>query len=193
MNPQPNHLTALDLPIPAREQLPESYQKYFAICDEKLGMVPNVLLAYSQNAAQLDVFSRFYNELMFGDSGLSTLEREMIAVAVSAANRCYYCQVAHGAAVREYSGDPLLGELIVMNYRVADLSARHRAMLDFAVKLTETPDRIVEADRQALRDAGFSDGDIWDIANIAGFYNLTNRVASAVDMQPNREYHTLHR
>ncbi len=193
MKSQPDYITALDLPIPERDQLPEEYQKYFAVCDDKLGMVPNVLTAYSQNAAQLDVFSKFYNELMFGESGLTPLEKEMIAVAVSSSNACFYCQVAHGAAVREYSGDPKLGELMVMNYRVADLSERHRAMLDFAVKLTETPHTIVEADRQVLRDAGFSDQDIWDIANVAGFYNMTNRVASAVDMQPNPEYHALHR
>ncbi|MFL0807779.1 MAG: peroxidase-related enzyme [Oceanobacter sp.] len=193
MKSQPDYITALDLPLPERDQLPEEYQKYFAVCDDKLGMVPNVLTAYSQNAAQLDVFSKFYNELMFGESGLTPLEKEMIAVAVSSSNACFYCQVAHGAAVREYSGDPKLGELMVMNYRVADLSERHRAMLDFAVKLTETPNTIVETDRQALRDAGFSDQDIWDIANVAGFYNMTNRVASAVDMQPNPEYHALHR
>jgi len=190
MKSQPDYITALDLPETPREQLPADYQKYFAVCEEKLGMVPNVLRAYSQNAAQLDVFSRFYNELMFGESGLSDLEKEMIAVAVSSSNRCYYCQVAHGAAVREYSGEPQLGELMVMNYRVAELSERHRAMLDFAVKLTESPHDMNEADRQALRDAGFDERDIWDIANIAGFYNMTNRVASAVDMQPNPEYHS---
>lgn len=189
MKSQPDHITALDLPIPERDQLPEGFQKYFDVCDEKLGMVPNVLQAYSHNDKQLDVFSRIYNELMFGESGLSVLEKEMIAVAVSSANACYYCQVAHGAAVREYSGEPKLGELMVMNYRVAELSDRHRSMLDFAVKLTETPHNILEADRQQLRDVGFSDNDIWDIANITGFYNMTNRVASAVDMQPNPEYH----
>ncbi|MGB0467904.1 MAG: peroxidase-related enzyme [Pontibacterium sp.] len=190
MKSQPDHITALDLAIPEHNQLPEQFRKYFSICEEKLGMVPNVLKAYSQSATQLDAFSRLYNDLMFADSGLSELEREMIAVAVSSSNRCYYCQVAHGAAVRDYSGEPKLGELMVMNYRIAELSERHRAMLDFAVKLTETPDRILEADRQALRDAGFSDRDIWDIANVAGFYNMTNRVASAVDMQPNPEYHS---
>ena len=193
MKSQPDYITALDLPLPAHDQLPEDYQKYFSVCEEKLGMVPNVLKAYSQNATQLDVFSRFYNELMFGDSGLSNLEKEMIAVAVSSSNACYYCQVAHGAAVREYSGDPKLGELMVMNYRVAELSERHRAMLDFAVKLTESPNEMSEDDRQALRDVGFTNKDIWDIANIAGFYNMTNRVASAVDMQPNPEYHSLNR
>jgi len=193
MSAQPKYTTALDLGIPEREELPDHFQKYFNICDEKLGMVPNVLKAYSHRASQLDVFSRIYNELMFGESGISQLEKEMIAVAVSSSNRCYYCQVAHGAAVREYSGDPTLGELLVMNYRSAELSERQIAMLDFAVKMTESPHTIIESDRQALRDVGFSDRDIWDIANIAGFYNMTNRVASAVDMQPNLEYHSQNR
>lgn len=193
MKSQPDYITALDLPIPERDQLTPEFQKYFAICDEKLGMVPNVLKAYSQNQAQLDAFSRLYNELMFGESNISTLEKEMIAVVASSENHCYYCQVAHGAAVRDLAGEPKLGELMVMNYRVADLSERHRAMLDFTHKLTESPAKIEEADRQRLRDAGFGDQDIWDIANIAGFYNMTNRVASAVDMQPNPEYHSLHR
>ncbi len=186
---QPKHITALDLPIPERHQLPEDVQKYFGKCDEKLGMVPNVLAAYSQNMAQFEVFTRFYNELMFGESELSPLDREMIAVVVSSNNHCYYCLTAHGAAVREYSGDPALGELMVMNYRAAELEPRQRAMLDFAHKLTVTPAEIQEGDRQALRDVGFSERGIWDIANVAGFYNMTNRVASAVDMQPNPEYH----
>lgn len=186
---QPDHITALDLPIPERHQLPEDVQKYFGKCDEKLGMVPNVLTAYSQNMAQFEVFTRFYNELMFGESELTPLEREMIAVVVSSNNNCYYCLTAHGAAVREYSGDPSLGELMVMNYRVAELEPRQRAMLDFAHKLTVSPAEITEDDRQVLRNAGFSERGIWDIANVAGFYNMTNRVASAVDMQPNPEYH----
>lgn len=190
---QRKNLTALELPVPARDALPEPVQKYFNKCDEKLGMVPNVLAAYSQNLEQLEVFSKFYNELMFGDSEVTPLEKEMIAVVVSSHNHCYYCLTAHGAAVREYSGDPVLGELLVMNYRAAELSTRHRAMLDFASKLTRLPDQIEEADRQALRDAGFSDRGIWDIANITGFYNMTNRVASAVEMQPNLEYHASHR
>ncbi|MDO6562215.1 peroxidase-related enzyme [Amphritea sp. 1_MG-2023] len=190
---QPDHITALKLNYPTRDQLPAEVKKYFDVCDEKLGMVPNVLQAYSQNLAQLEVFSKFYNELMFGDSNLTALEREMIAVAVSSQNHCFYCIVAHGAAVRKYSGNPALGELIAINYRAADLSQRHRAMLDFAVKMTTSPDCIVESDRQALRDAEFSDQDIWDIANVAGFYNMTNRVAGSVDMQPNPEYHALNR
>ncbi|HEY5717116.1 MAG TPA: peroxidase-related enzyme [Motiliproteus sp.] len=187
------NVTALDLAIPARDALPEATQRYFAKCEEKLGMVPNVLLAYSHRDSQLEVFSRFYNELMFGESGLSPLEREMIAVVVSSINHCFYCLTAHGAAVRQYSENPILGEQLVMNYRAADLSPRHRAMLDFVSLLTEAPDRIEEQDRQALRDAGFSDRDIWDIANVAGFYNMTNRVASATEMLPNPQYHAQHR
>jgi len=193
MKPQPSHLTALNLPTPEQDQLPEVFQKYFALCEEKLGLIPNVLKAYSHNIPQLEAFSSLYNELMLGPSGLSNLEKEMIAVAVSASNACYYCQVAHGAAVREYSQEPVLGELLAMNYRVAELSPRHRAMLDFAVKLTESPKGISEDDRQQLREVGFDDQDIWDIANITGFYNMTNRVATAVDMQPNLEYHKQHR
>jgi uncharacterized peroxidase-related enzyme len=126
---------------------------------------------------------------MLGDSGLSTLEREMIAVVVSSANRCYYCQVAHGAAVRDYADDPVLGDFMVMNYRNAELTTRQRAMLDFTYKLTTESHLVGEVDRQALRDAGFSDADIWDICDVVGLFNMTNRVAAGVDMMPNPEYH----
>lgn len=179
--------TALDLPMV--DPLPEATQKYFDICQEKLGMVPNVLRAYAFDIDKLNAFAGMYNDLMLGDSALSKLEREMIAVAVSSVNKCYYCLVAHGAAVRELSGDPQLGEALVMNYRVAKISAKQRAMLDFAVKLTEASAKVEEADRQALRDAGFTDRDIFDIASVAGFFNMTNRVASATDMRPNDDYH----
>jgi uncharacterized peroxidase-related enzyme len=151
--------------------------------------VPHVLRAYTLRPERLRRFGRYYNEVMLGESGLSKLEREMIAVVVSSVNRCFYCLVAHGAAVRELSGDPDLGEMLVMNYRVAALSRRHRAMLDFAWKLTLRSHEVEEADRGALRKAGFSDEDIWDIAETAAFYNMSNRLASAVDMRPNRAYH----
>ncbi|MEM7540066.1 MAG: peroxidase-related enzyme [Pseudomonadota bacterium] len=182
-------IIALDIEQPAHDELPEEMQKYFQICQEKLGLLPNVLAAYSHNPQHLSAFADFYNALMLGESGLSKLEREMIAVVVSSENHCFYCLTAHGQAVRAYSGDPALGELLVMNYRAAELSVRHKAMLDFAVKVTRQSFEIDDADRQLLRDAGFTDKDIWDIANIAGFFNMSNRVASAVDMQPNPEYH----
>ncbi|MGJ8545938.1 MAG: peroxidase-related enzyme [Sulfitobacter sp.] len=179
--------TALNLPM--ADPLPEATQKYFDICQQKLGMIPNVLQAYAFDVEKLNSFTAMYNDLMLGHSALSKLEREMIAVAVSSVNKCYYCLVAHGAAVRELSGDPELGEMMVMNYRVAKLDPRQRAMLDFSVKLTEASAKVEEADREALRAVGFTDRDIFDIASVAGFFNMTNRVASGIDMRPNREYH----
>lgn len=184
------NVVALDLAIPDMKDLPEDVQKYFNVCIEKLGMVPNVLTVFTHNLKQLDGFSRLYNELMMGESELSKLEREMIAVVVSSENKCFYCLVAHGAAVRVMSGDPALGEQLVMNYRTAKLDKRQRAMLDFASLLTRSPATVAENEVQALRDAGFSDGAIWDISNLIGFYNMTNRVAIASDMRPNPEYHS---
>jgi len=179
---------ALDLP-PAK--LSPAMQSYFQKCQEKLGFVPNVLTAYAFDNAKLEAFAAFYNDLMLAPSGLSKLEREMIAVAVSAQNRCYYCLTAHGAAVRVYSGDPALGEMMVMNYRAAKLTKKQRAMLDFAVKITNESWAIEEDDRETLRRVGFSDRDIWDIAAVASFYNMSNRMAAASDIRPNEEYHYL--
>jgi uncharacterized peroxidase-related enzyme len=190
---QPKHLTALKLRIPPRKGLDADMRKYFDKCDEKLGFVPNVLKAYSFDQVKLRAFVNMYNDLMLGDSRLSKLEREMIAVAVSSHNKCFYCLTAHGQAVRFLSGDPKLGELMVMNYRTARLSRRHRAMLDFAHKLTAEPDKVGEAEREKLRKAGFNDRDIWDIAAVAAFFNMTNRFATAIDMMPNEEYHALAR
>jgi uncharacterized peroxidase-related enzyme len=170
-------------------KLSPAMASYFKKCQDKLGFVPNVLVAYAFDMTKLETFVAMYNDLMLGESGLSKLEREMIAVAVSSQNRCYYCLTAHGAAVRQYSRDPLLGEHMVMNYRVARLSKRQRAMLDFAVKLTASPWSVEEADRERLRRAGFSDRDIWDISAVTGFFNMSNRVASATDMRPNSVYH----
>lgn len=180
-------IIALDLG-PDAEPTPE-IAAYFDKCREKLGFVPNVLRAYAFDNTKLQAFIDMVDDLMLGDSGLSKLEREMIAVAVSSVNHCHYCLTAHGAAVRQRSNDPELGELIVHNYRAAKLDARQKAMLDFAVKLTEHPDKIEEEDRESLRRVGFSDRDIWDIAAITGFYNMSNRIASATDMRPNKEYH----
>jgi uncharacterized peroxidase-related enzyme len=190
---KPGLAVADDVPViglnlePAK--LSPAMTAYFKKCQDKLGFVPNVLLAYAFDTAKLETFVAMYNDLMLGDSGLSKLEREMIAVVVSSQNRCYYCLTAHGAAVRQYSGNPLLGEHLVMNYRVARLNKRQRAMLDFAVKLTASPWSVEEGDRERLRRVGFGDRDIWDISAVAGFFNMSNRVASATDMRPNAAYH----
>lgn len=188
--PQPDHVHALPgVPVPERSEVSEATGRYWDKCVEKLGLVPNVLRAYSFDDRKLAGFTTLYNELMLGGSGLSKLEREMVAVVVSAANRCFYCLAAHGAAVRELSGDPELGEMLVMNWRVAPLDARIRAMLAFAWKLTVEPAAMGEPDRAALREVGLTDHDIWDLANVVGFFNMSNRVAAAVELMPNREYH----
>jgi len=179
--------TALDLP--PVDPLPPATQAYFDRCVEKLGFVPNVLRAYAFDIAKLDAFAALHNDLILGPSGLTRLEREMIAVVVSAENRCFYCLVAHGAAVRTLAADPALGEALAMNYRVAPLAPRTRAMLDFAVLMTRASASVEDPDRARLREHGFTDRDIWDIAAVAAFFNMSNRMASALAMRPNPEYH----
>lgn len=186
--PKSERPTALELAELAT--LPADLAAYFAKCQEKLGFVPNVLRAYAFDAGKLKAFIDMADDLMLADSGLTKLEREMIAVVVSAVNHCHYCLTAHGAAVRARAKGAAFGEVIAHNYRAADLPLRQIAMLDFAVKLTEHPDKIVEADRELLRRHGFAARDIWDIAAVAAFYNMTNRLAAATDMRPNAQYHS---
>jgi len=185
--PQPDHISKLGVPDPAG--LDDDLRVIWDKCVSKLGFVPNVFSAYSRRPERLRNFMRMYNEIMLAPSGLSKLEREMIAVVVSSANRCYYCLVAHGAAVRQLSGDAELGEMMALNYRVAELEHRQRAMLDFAWKMTTTPWLVGDADRAALGEAGLSEEDVFDLGETVAFFNLSNRMASATDMMPNREYH----
>ena len=188
--PGPSEVTALSL---ESAPLSPGMAAYFAKCMEKIGFVPNVLLAYSHDMAKLEAFAGFYNNLMLAPSGLSKLEREMIAVVVSAENRCWYCLVAHGAAVRQLSGDPALGDALAFNYRQAKITPKQRKMLDFALKTARASAEIGDDDRNALRETGFSDRDLWDIAAVAAFYAMSNRMASATGMQPNPEYHGMAR
>jgi uncharacterized peroxidase-related enzyme len=185
--PQPDHISKLG--VPDRSELDEDLQQIFSKCEDKLGFVPNVLAAYSLRPQRLRNFMTLYNEIMLSPSGLSKLEREMVAVVVSSANRCYYCLVAHGAAVRQLSGDPELGEMLALNYRVAQLDPRQRLMLDFTWKLTATPHLVDDSDRDALSQQGLSQEDIFDLSETVALFNLTNRMASATDMIPNSEYH----
>ena len=185
--PQPGHISRLGVPDP--RTLEDDLQAIWTKCVEKLGFVPNVYSAYSLKPQRLRNFMAMYNEIMLAPSGLSRLEREMVAVVVSSANRCYYCLVAHGAAVRQLSGDAELGEMMALNYRVAKLDARQRAMLDYAWKMTATPHLVDDADRDGLRAQGLSEADIFDLSETVAFFNLSNRMASATDMMPNREYH----
>ena len=185
--PQPKHVSRLGVPDPA--SLDEDLQAIWRKCVDKLGFVPNVYATYSLRPQRLRHFMAMYNEVMLSESGLSRLEREMVAVVVSSANRCYYCLAAHGAAVRLLSGDAELGEMLALNHRVAELDARQRAMLDYAWKLTATPWLVDEADRAGLRAAGLSAEDLFDLTETVGLFNLSNRMASGTDMMPNPEYH----
>lgn len=185
--PQPTHISALG--VPPEADLAPDLKLIWDKCREKLGFVPNVFQTLSLKPQRLRDFMQMFNEIMLSESRLSKLEREMVAVVVSSVNRCYYCLVSHGAAVRKLSNDPALGEMLVVNYRVAPLDPRTRAMLDFAWKLTATPAEVVEADRDALRTAGLANEDIFDLAQVIGLFNLSNRMAIATDMMPNAEYH----
>ena len=189
--PQPDRVMAL--PVPETSTLDDDLREYFDVCTEKLGFVPNVLRAYASRPSKLRTFIATYNELMLGDSPLTKLEREMVAVVVSSANRCYYCQVAHGQAVRRLSGDPQLGEMLVMNHRVAELPARQRAMCDIAWKLTTDPATVTAADREALAAHEITGDAYFDLCDVIGFFNMSNRVATGVDMIPNSEYHSQYR
>ena len=186
-------VTALNLELKEKNDEVINASDYLKIVKEKIGFVPNVLNAFSKFPKQFEGFTKLYNSLMLGDSGLSKLEREMIAVTVSAENQCFYCLVAHGAAVRELSEDPQLGERLVSNFESANLSKKHKAMLRFVRTLTKNPSTINENDRQTLTNEGFNDRDIWDISLIVGFFNMTNRIAIASEMEPNDIYHKMYR
>jgi uncharacterized peroxidase-related enzyme len=181
------------LRLPNQRRLDPAIKTLFAKFTEKLGFVPNVFRSYTLRPRRLEHFRQYNNELMVGDSGLTKLEREMIAVVVSSVNHCHYCLVAHGAAVRVLSGNTHLSDQLATNYRSSEVTPRQRAMLDFVWKLSATPALIEESDRAALRHAGFSDEDIFDIAEVAAFYAASNRLASAVDARPNPEYYKMGR
>lgn len=181
------------LRVPPETELPTDVQELFAKNRAKPGFVPNVFQAYSLRPNQLRGFLALYDALMSDEGGLSKAEREMIAVVVSSINHCHYCLVSHGAVLRIRSGDAALADTIAANYRVADLSPRQRAMLDFAVKVTLASATCSDEDIAALREHGFSDEDIMDITQITAFFNYSNRVASAVAMKPNDEFYKMAR
>ena len=178
---------------PKIEMLDAEMKRYFEVCKEKLGMVPNVILANATDVDRLKNFVNFYNRLMIKEGYLSKLEREMIAVVVSSFNKCFYCLIAHGAAVRQLSNDQILGDELMINYRSAKLSKKNRLMLDFAYKLTESPSKIDNSDRNILREANFKEEEILEIIEVASFFNMSNRIAAGTNMRPNKEYHNMAR
>lgn len=181
------------LDVPGADEVSDEVKELWAKPLEKLGFVPNVLRVYAIRPRHLQLWNEFYDELMRGDSGLTKAQREMIAVVVSTANRCHYCIVSHSAALRKLTGDPLLVEQLQTNQAYANVDAKERAMLDFALKLTEQSHRCSEADVDALRDTGWSDEEIMDIAEVTAMFNFTNRLASGLGWRPNDEYVSLGR
>ena len=190
---QKQNLTKLNLDYDGKKEGEDQVKNYLNIVNEKIGFVPNVLAAFAKFPKQFEGFTKLYNSLMLGESGLTKLEREMIAVTVSSENHCFYCLVAHGSAVRELSNDPQLGERIAANFRSAELPKKQFELLNFTKKLTRDPSEITEADRKKLRDVGYTDRDIWDMSAIIGLFNMTNRLASATEMEPNNNYHNIAR
>ncbi len=181
------------LTLPAEEILDPDLQKLFAKARQKIGFVPNVFVGYAIRQTHFRHWFSHFRELIQGDSELSRAEREMISVVVSAENHCLYCLVSHGADLRMALEDPVLGDRITFDYKRAGLDERTVAMLDYAVKITKEPVSCSEADIEHLRQLGFTDETIFDIAEIAAMYNFTNRLASATGMLPNKEYHALGR
>ncbi len=180
-------------PVPDVAALPQDLRERILAVQEKTGFVPNVFLALAHRPAELRAFLAYHDALMEQDGGLSQAEREMIVVATSAARSCTYCVVAHGAILRIRARDPLLADLLATNYRTAGLPERHRRMLDFAVKLSTTPELVEEQDLAVLRAAGFDDEQVWDISAITSFFALSNRMAHVMALRPNEEFHLLGR
>ncbi len=180
-------------PIPKLEDLPPDIRERILKVQEKIGFIPNVFLVMAHRPAEFRAFFAYHDALMEKDNGLSKAEREMIVVATSAANRCPYCVIAHGAILRIRAKNPLLADQIAINYQQADLTPRQKAMLDFALKVSQHAEAIDDQDLAALRKQGFTDEDIWDIGAIAAFFALSNRMASLTGLWPNEEFYLMGR
>ncbi|MBR1205708.1 MULTISPECIES: peroxidase-related enzyme [unclassified Bradyrhizobium] len=185
--------TAKRFPTPALDKLPEDIRTRILAVQEKSGFVPNVFLTLAYRPDEFRAFFAYHDALMEKDSSLSKAEREMIVVATSAANQCQYCVIAHGAILRIRAKNPEIADQIAINYRKADITPRQRAMLDFAMKVSRAAEEVSEADFTALAGHGFSDDDVWDIAAVAAFFALSNRLANVTGMRPNAEFYMLGR
>ena len=185
--------SAKRFPAPAIDTLPEDIRARILAVQEKSGFVPNVFLTLAHRPDEFRAFFAYHDALMDKEGGLTKAEREMIVVATSAANQCQYCVIAHGAILRIRARNPLIADQIAVNYRKADITPRQRAMLDFAMKVSRAAEEISEADFAALAAHGFSDDDIWDIAAIAAFFALSNRMANVTGMRANDEFYLMGR
>jgi uncharacterized peroxidase-related enzyme len=181
-----------NFPVPDFADLPEDLQERIAAETDRAGFTPNVFAGFAYKPSHFRAFFDYHDALV-DDTALDREEVEMIVVAVSGVNHCYYCNVAHGALARIYAKSPKLADQLVANYRTADVSEQRKTMLDVAVKLTESPAEVTDADLERLADAGYSEEAMWDIASVTAFFNLSNRMAMFADMRPNDEFHTMGR
>ena len=186
--PEPDAETGSWFPVPADAELPDGLRGLFAKARERIGFVPNVFRVYAFRPDRLSAWFAHFRQLHEPTDGLDAADREMIAVVVSSANGCLYCLIAHGAALREALGDPVLGERISYDWRRAGLDHRRTAICAYAEKLTVSPREVTRDDLRTLLDAGLTLEEAWDVAEIAAMYNLTNRMAMATNMLPNEEY-----
>ena len=180
-------------PVPALSELPDDIRERILAVQEKAGFVPNVFLTLAHRPDEFRAFFAYHDALMERDSGLTKADREMIVVATSNENGCQYCVVAHGAILRIRAKDPLVADQVAVNYRKADITARQKAMLDFALKVASDAKSICDADFETLHGHGFTDEDIWDIAGISAFFGLSNRMANFMSMRPNDKFYTMGR
>lgn len=181
-------------PVPSLEEVPDDIRDPMLAVQENAGFDPNVFLLLARRPAEFRAFVAYHDALMGKREGLTAAEREMIVVAISNANQCQYCVVAHGAILRIRAKDPTISELVGANWRKADnVTPKQKAMLGFALKVAQEAHLVSEADRQTLRDAGFGEEEIWDVAAIAAFFSMSNRLANATELRPNREFHAMGR
>ncbi|WP_175718363.1 peroxidase-related enzyme [Burkholderia anthina] len=180
-------------PVPALEDLPDDIRERIAAVQEKSGFIPNVFLTLAHRPDEFRAFMAYHDALMDKPGNLTKAEREMIVVATSSVNQCQYCVIAHGAILRIRAKDPLLADQVATNYRKADITARQKAMLDFAMKVSQTAHQVGEADFDTLKSHGFTEEDVWDIAAISAFFGMSNRIANVTNMRPNAEFYALGR
>ncbi|MEK2606147.1 peroxidase-related enzyme [Burkholderia arboris] len=180
-------------PVPALEDLPDDIRERIAAVQEKSGFIPNVFLTLAHRPDEFRAFMAYHDALMDKPGNLSKAEREMIVVATSSVNQCQYCVIAHGAILRIRAKDPLIADQVAANYRKADITARQKAMLDFAMKVSQAAHQVGETDFDTLKSHGFAEEDIWDITAISAFFGMSNRIANVTNMRPNAEFYALGR
>lgn len=190
---QPQPAAASRFPVPELKDMPDDIRQRIVAVQEKSGFIPNVFLALAHRPDEFRAFFAYHDALMEKPGNLTKAEREMIVVATSSANQCQYCVVAHGAILRIRAKNPLIADQVATNYRKADITPRQKAMIDFAMKVSQTAQLVGEADFDALKTHGFNEEDIWDMAAIAAFFGLSNRMANVTSMRPNTEFYSLGR